>query len=185
MTSADLFGDRGATFSSEDPPLYRYSLWRRWDYAKPSCLWVMLNPSTADAEKDDQTVTKCIGYARRWGLGGIRIVNLYAYRTAYPKVLTEAMGAGIDIVAERGGGILNRNDSAIASAACDAGRIIAGWGSWSGPFQARAWQVMDILARYRDIEAIGLTKNGDPLHPSRPAYDLEPIVYREAVRRAA
>jgi hypothetical protein len=55
--------ERGATFSPGAPPMYRYSLWRRWDSMTPSVLFVMLNPSTADAEKDDLTVAKCIGYA--------------------------------------------------------------------------------------------------------------------------
>lgn len=177
--------DRGATFSPGDPPMYRYKLWRRWDPLKPSVLFVMLNPSTADADNDDLTVTKCIGYAKRWGAGGVRIVNLYAYRTAYPSVLGEALGAGIDIVAEPGGGVLNRNDNAIASAACDAGRIIAAWGAWSGPFQTRSWQVLDILRRYRDVEALALTKDSHPRHPSRLAYAVEPVIYQEARRHAA
>jgi hypothetical protein len=45
---------------------YRYELWRRWAEG-PHVLFVMLNPSTADAVTDDATIRKCIGYAKRWG----------------------------------------------------------------------------------------------------------------------
>jgi hypothetical protein len=43
---------------------YRYRLWRRWDPNQPIMGWVMLNPSTADDQRDDQTLRKCMGFAR-------------------------------------------------------------------------------------------------------------------------
>ena len=59
---------------------YRYSLRRLWDEKRPGVLWVMLNPSTADANADDPTVRRCMGYARSWGCGSIEVVNLCAWR---------------------------------------------------------------------------------------------------------
>ncbi len=38
---------------------YRYHLERHWGDAKP-CLFIMLNPSTADERKDDRTIKRCI-----------------------------------------------------------------------------------------------------------------------------
>ncbi|MEY3303023.1 MAG: hypothetical protein RLZZ139_1396, partial [Cyanobacteriota bacterium] len=33
--------------------LYRYSLWREWDIDKSKIVFIMLNPSKADASIDD------------------------------------------------------------------------------------------------------------------------------------
>ena len=43
---------------------YRYLLSRAWDEAKPTVLFIGLNPSTADEETDDPTIRKCINYAK-------------------------------------------------------------------------------------------------------------------------
>src|SRR5258708_25884820 len=85
MTLFDLDGvEKGAVLS--DDLVYRYELTRRWD-SRPMVTWVMLNPSIADAEVDDLTVTKCCGFTQRWGWGGIRVVNLFALRATNPKEL--------------------------------------------------------------------------------------------------
>ena len=59
--------------------LYRYDLWRTWATG-PHVTFVMCNPSTADAEIDDPTIRRCIGFAQEWGFAGLVVVNLYAYR---------------------------------------------------------------------------------------------------------
>jgi hypothetical protein len=43
-------------------------------------VFVMLNPSTADASKDDATIRRCIGFAKQLKFGGIKVVNLFAFR---------------------------------------------------------------------------------------------------------
>lgn len=63
---------------------YRYELRRTWDEDKPKVLFIMLNPSTADSEVDDPTITRCINYAKDWGFGGILVGNLFAYRSTNP-----------------------------------------------------------------------------------------------------
>lgn len=76
---------RGALLSEDGR--YRYRLWRLWDELAPVMTWVMLNPSTADAEVDDPTIRKCIGFAKQHHYGGIVVVNLFAYRATDPKEL--------------------------------------------------------------------------------------------------
>src|SRR5712664_2208515 len=71
--------------------LYRYWLRRHWDAELPPVCFVMLNPSTADAERDDPTIRRCCGFSRRWGYGGIVVVNLYAFRTSDPCCLRNAV----------------------------------------------------------------------------------------------
>ncbi len=69
---------------------YRYRLLRIWDNMKPLVMFCMLNPSTADHEKDDRTVTRCINFAKSWGYGGMYVGNLFAYRSTEPKELYNA-----------------------------------------------------------------------------------------------
>ncbi|MEW9699074.1 DUF1643 domain-containing protein [Paenibacillus sp. SI8] len=58
---------REAIFS--DKRKYRYSLLREWDSSLPRVLYVMLNPSIADAEIDDQSIKRCIYFAKKFGFG--------------------------------------------------------------------------------------------------------------------
>ena len=67
--------------------LYRYSLTRKWEAWKGTVNFIMLNPSTADAQEDDPTIRRCIGFAKAWGYGGIVVTNLFAYRATNPKEL--------------------------------------------------------------------------------------------------
>ena len=79
---------------------YRYKLWRIWDPDLPPILFVMLNPSTADANSDDRTIRRCVAFAKRDGFGRLLVGNLFAYRTPYPRVLRKAeepVGDGNDV----------------------------------------------------------------------------------------
>ena len=75
-----------AALLSEDNK-YRYQLSRIWDEKKPLILFIMLNPSTADANSDDQTISRVINFAKSWGYGGFYVGNLYAFRSTDPKGL--------------------------------------------------------------------------------------------------
>lgn len=73
---------------------YRYQLWRIWDDSLPLCMWVMHNPSTADADSDDPTIRRCIAFAKSWGYGGIYVGSLTPYRATNPKDLLTACTNG-------------------------------------------------------------------------------------------
>ena len=66
---------------------YRYALWRHWEEKKLILIVVMLNPSTADAIVNDPTIIRVINFAKKFGFGGVLVLNLFALRSMYPKDL--------------------------------------------------------------------------------------------------
>ena len=109
--------------------LYRYDLWREWS-TEPKLAYVMLNPSTADALKDDKTIEACCRFAKRDGYGGIVVRNLFAFRTPSPKVLVKAHKAGVDVVGEHADVWLRALVEGDESE--QVGGIVAAWGQGAG-----------------------------------------------------
>ena len=65
--------------------LYRYWLQRETGIDNDKImLFVMLNPSVADAVENDPTIRRCIGYAKREGFGMLEVVNLFAFISTDP-----------------------------------------------------------------------------------------------------
>ena len=67
----------------------RYQLWRIWNPNKPLLLYVLLNPSHADADTDDKTVLKLIKFTKKFGYGGFYLGNLHSYVTPHPSDLKD------------------------------------------------------------------------------------------------
>lgn len=151
MTS-DLFLERDAVIS--DCERYRYLLRRAWDHDGQRALFIMLNPSTADAEVDDTTIRSCIRLCKSWGYGSFEAVNLYGYRATDPKDLAKAespVGPDNDRVVEAA---VNRCDTAICA-----------WGA-NGMVSPRNEQMLRLIWRRRhEAWCLGTTKAGHPKHP--------------------
>lgn len=130
---------------------YRYRLERRWGRGS-YCLFVMLNPSTADASKDDPTIRKCVGFAKRWGHAALVVVNLFAWRATDPHELTAAEDP-----------VGGENDGYLIRAAAGAGTIVAAWGR-HGRLRNRDVQVKRLL-EHHTLNALGSNKDGTPKHP--------------------
>ena len=81
----DIFNTFRGSAEISDCGHYRYSLYREWRYNPRLIVWMMLNPSTADALTNDPTLRRCIDFSRQWGYGGLIVVNLYAFRASKPK----------------------------------------------------------------------------------------------------
>jgi hypothetical protein len=146
---------------------YRYTLERQWDAARPLVLFVMLNPSTADAELDDPTIRRCTGFARSWGYGGLLVGNLFAFRVTDPRELWqrvsfEAIGA--------------HNDLWLARLTARADYVVAAWGAQARA-AGRARQVTQLLDV--PMHALALTQTGEPRHPLYVRGDARPVVYFE------
>jgi len=144
--------DRSACF--DETGKYRYRLDRRWFEFGRSVCFIMLNPSTADAFKEDPTIRRCIGFAKRLGCSAMSVVNLFGLRATEPKELKRAD----DPVGER-------NDYYIRAAIEAASMVICAWGVHVGS-SGRDREVCDILQHFRGpIYTFGVTKAGHPKHP--------------------
>ena len=75
MTILD-HGPDGATARFSECCQYRYTLRRVLRDGNWRVVWLMLNPSTADAFKLDPTVTRCVEWTRRWGADVCEVVAL-------------------------------------------------------------------------------------------------------------
>lgn len=134
---------------------YRYRLWRTWDESAPPLVFAMLNPSTADAEVDDPTIRRCIGFAKRDGFGGIEVVNLYAYRATKPADLWRT---GDPIGPDN-----DRTLRDVFEAAAGAGfPVVAAWGANAKPSRV-SW--VRSMPHAEVLHHLGLTDKGAPRHP--------------------
>lgn len=155
----------GAIFTDERT--HRIYLWRIWDRTKPLVMFILLNPSTANETLNDHTVRKCIGFAKRWGYGGIFMCNVFTLVSTDPKALNKepniAMGASLAMKVIR--------------QKCE--KAVVGWGSYIT--QVRQWEdrVERIKWDLSPLHCLGVTKDGHPRHPSRLPYTTQLIEFPE------
>ena len=146
----------------------RYRYWLEAEVSEDSgsvCMFLMLNPSTADAVKSDPTVSTCKRFARDWGYGTVRVCNLFALRSPYPKAIRESRDP---VGAE--------NDEWILRSARGSDVVVCAWGN-HGTLLNRETQVRRMLegaGHTRKMRHLGLTKLGQPRHPLRLRADTLP-----------
>jgi hypothetical protein len=157
---------------------YRYLLSREW----PAChvgplkrlCYIMLNPSTADAEEDDATIRVCVGRAKGLGYHVIDVVNLFALRSTSPSALYSHPSP----VSEPSDGEPSeeRNVQVIADTVAGADLIICAWGK-HGAFMNRGPELIECLvgSAGMKLHAIKLNADGSPAHPLRLPYS-QPLV---------
>lgn len=149
------------TVISEDQ-VFRYSLTRELDGIGGACLFIMLNPSTADAELDDPTIRRCMGFASRWGYKDLWVANLWAYRTPDPHQLSRRGAAGPE------------NDGYISEMARCADLVVCAWGTY-GALARRGEYIKELLeVHHVRPHHLGLTKHGFPKHPLYLKANTEP-----------
>ena len=74
---------------------YRWWLERLWQPAAPRLLFIGLNPSRADGQRNDPTLRRLLGFAQRWGYGSLEVLNLFARVSPSPAVLRRGTRACI------------------------------------------------------------------------------------------
>lgn len=162
------------------PETYRYLLRVRICAGSgPHLAIIGKNPSQADAVRADPTTGKAEAWARRQGFSTLTYVNLFAYRSPYPKTLNAlepAQAVGPD------------NDASICEAVRAATAVVAAWGNPNGIDRVRYdGRIRVVLALIRDVSNSGqgrdlsclfvvghLTDQGYPRHPLH--WNLEPAL---------
>lgn len=137
--------------------LYRYMLYRRWGPGR-GVTFIGLNPSTADAEVDDPTIRKSIGFTKVLGYQAFHMLNLFAFRSTSPKAMMQ--------VADPIGPM---NDSWLRDYADMPGPVVAMWGN-NGGFGERDKAV---AAMFPQLTCFGVNQNGSPKHLLYVPYSAE------------
>lgn len=150
--------ERGAII---DGP-YRYLLTRLipGEDETKRVVWVMLNPSTADASRDDPTIRRVLGFSRRWGYGAVSVVNLFAFRATDPSELVK--------IADPVG---PRNHAVMSNEIAHAWSTVVAWGARGGTARQR----------YRfngKYYCLGVTKGGEPRHPLYVRADTARVLWK-------
>lgn len=180
--------DAGANISTDGK--YRYLLWREWRGGSPdnwrwfgatdgngsplgepeSCLFIMLNPSTADGTQDDPTIRRCVGFARAWGYDRLEVANLFAYRATNPR---ELLSLSLDEA------VGTDNRERVFEAVSRAKTIICAWGA-HGSYLDQDETLLGWIDP-RERYCLGITKEGAPRHPLYLPLTSKLLPFRPAV----
>lgn len=153
---------RSAVLSGGDR--YRNLLAREWADSGKTAVFILLNPSTANATTDDPTTRRCIKYAQGWGCSALLIVNLYAWRCTQPRGL-----AAVDDPVGADNNTYLRTAAAVAEHT--GGPLVAGWGTHAHP--ERVAEVLALPGMHR-LSTLALTQAGHPHHPLRLRDSITP-----------
>lgn len=164
---SELFPVEGKSAVISECGTYRYLLTRLWQPG-PMVTFVGLNPSTADGETDDPTIRKCRHFAKRFGYGGLFMVNLFAYRATSPADMKRAAHP-----------VGPENARHVREAIAASSLVICAWGR-DGAFLDQDRVFMDMVREegYRlRLTCLGVNQDGTPKHPLYLANDTALRVY--------
>lgn len=155
---------------------YRYSLTREIGGNDRVCNFIMLNPSTADAETDDPTIRRCIGYAKAWGCGRLIVTNLFAFRATYPD---DMLSAPDPVGPDNARHVVEASERAwnIYAEAFNEphGLVVCAWGN-CGEYMDQDLTTLGWIDRFRPM-ALKVSKTGQPCHPLYLPAGLQPARY--------
>lgn len=151
---------------------FRYRLWRKWGEGSP-LLFIMLNPSTADAEVDDPTIRRCLKFAQAHAFGELEVVNLFAYRATDPQDL------------KRAGYPVGPDNDAYIEAAADAAAVCVAWGSHAAGLERPDMVLQQLRALGVKPQCLRITRGGYPQHPLMLPSSCRLMPFAEEAVRAA
>ena len=133
---------------------HRYTLLHRINplFGGKLIMWIGLNPSTADEQQLDPTLTRIRSFSEREGFDGFLMTNIFGFRATNPKDMLRTPDP-----------VGPENDRALLAAARRCEMVVAAWGA-HGIHQDRALAVAKLLGRHK-LWCLGTTKDGHPRHP--------------------
>lgn len=163
---------------------FRYFLSREWNEPGTRTRFVTfigINPSTADADLDDPTIRRCVGFARDWGFTGLIMVNLWPYRATniedmkkfvhdtLPGMVPTRGPKAADVMA-----LTQTNYQWVDHARKKSELYIAAWGS-EGGFYDMGTRFKTLLFAREPLLCLGLSKMGNPFHPLYQPANASPV----------
>lgn len=134
---------------------YRFTLSRQLEpEGTSSCVFIMLNPSRADATDDDPTVRKCMKFAKAWGYSLLHVVNLFAWRDKSPAAMKLAKYP-----------VGENNDVIVRLAASRAGIVVCAWGKHGTHLDRHNVMRQQLHGWGIPVHYLALNKDGTPKHP--------------------
>lgn len=145
-------------YSSDDENGLRFTLGQK---GEKILLVIGVNPSTADKEKSDMTISRVKKFTSLYAYDGFIMVNLYPKRATFPKDLPLTIDGELHL----------KNLMAIERAITESDAVLCAWGN---TIKVRKYlnkcyaDVANLLNKYGlPCYCLGLTNEGYPRHPSR------------------
>jgi hypothetical protein len=136
-------------------------------------LWVLINPSDADAEEDDPTLRTLVVFSELWGYNRVMVGNLYGYKATVIKDMWQARKSGVDIIGPDNDAHLRQMISVVRRYD---GRVMVGWGVPGE--RARAREVHQMIG---EAYCLRTNKDGSPVHPLYQPHRLVPFVWQGVI----
>ena len=174
VTPANASSNAAAATSASEASLssdgcYRWWLLRRLGTGDGCLLYIGLNPSRANGQRDDPTLRRLIGFTRQWGYRELLVLNLFARISPSPAALLrvrDPIGGQNDVILNRWLKRWSRTSGI---------DLWCGWGA-NGARWDRAQLVLGNIQRLlpqrrRSVPdsphplMLGLTASGQPRHP--------------------
>lgn len=150
---------------------YRYRLERTIGMFGPVAAVIMVNPSTADAQMDDATIRRVVGFGKRLGWSRVIVGNVFAYRATNIRDLATAVapvGPENSIYLRE---MLRESDVALVA-----------WGPLAKlPRTLREeWRTVRTMATElgKKLHCLGSAQDGHPRHPLMLSYAAELTEWR-------
>lgn len=134
---------------------YRYKLWRIWNASLPTAMCIGLNPSTANAGTDDQTIGILKRILTKLGFGGFYMTNLFAWISSKPEDLLTCPDP------------LGKNEYKLMEVRSMCDEVIVCWGN----FKQAESRIKEVLPKFPNAKCFGKNKNGTPMHPLALMYN--------------